>query len=68
MNGDTEALVKTVKRALNKAVGEQILSFIELQIVMFEGAHIINQQSTGSHLPTPEDETYLCPNNLILRK
>ena len=33
-NGATEALVKTVKRALNAAIGEQIMSFSELQTIL----------------------------------
>ena len=36
VNGATEVLVKTVKRSLNAAVGEQVLSFVELQTVMTE--------------------------------
>ena len=36
VNGATEVLVKTVKRSLNAAVGEQVLSFVELQTVMIE--------------------------------
>ena len=66
VNGATEALVKTVKRSLNTAVGEQVLSFVELQTVMFEAAQIVNQRPIGSHPSTPEDGTYLCPNDLIL--
>ena len=66
VNGATEALVKTVKRSLNTAVGEQVISFVELQTVMFEAAQIVNQPPIGSHPSTPEDGTYLCPNDLIL--
>ena len=66
INSATEALVKTVKRSLNTEVGEQVLSFVELQTVMFEAAQIVNQRPIGSHPSTPEDGTYLCPNDLIL--
>ena len=41
VNGATEALVKTAKKSLNTAVGEQVLSFVELQTVMFEAAQIV---------------------------
>jgi len=37
-NGCSESLIKSVKRGLNIAVGEQILSFSELQTVCFEVA------------------------------
>ena len=54
-NGATEALVKTVKRALNAAIGEQIMSFSELQTILFEVAQIVNQRPIGCHTSTPED-------------
>ena len=37
-NGAAESLVKTVKCALSAAVGEQIMTFSELQTVMYEAA------------------------------
>ena len=37
-NGAAGSLVKTVKRALSAAVGEQIMTFSELQTVMYEAA------------------------------
>ena len=36
MNGATESLVKSVQRALSVSINDQILSFSELQTVMFE--------------------------------
>ncbi|XP_057294660.1 uncharacterized protein LOC130623195 [Hydractinia symbiolongicarpus] len=65
-NGVTEALVKSVKRVLNATIGEQIMTFSELQTVMFEVAQILNQQPIGSHPTTPDDGSYLCPNDLII--
>ena len=41
-NGGTEYLVRLVKRALNAAIGEEVMSFSELQTVMFEAAQIVN--------------------------
>ena len=66
VNGATEALVKTVKRALNTVAEEQVLSFIELQTLMFAAGQTVNQRLIGSHPSTPEDGTYLYPNDLIL--
>ena len=65
-NGATEALVKTTKRALNTAVGDSVLSFSELQTAMLEAAQLINQRPIGSTPTTPDDGSYLCPNDLIL--
>ena len=48
---------------LNVAVGEQIMTFSELQTVMYEAAQIVNQRPIGTY---PDDITYLSPNDLIL--
>ena len=66
MNGVTEALVKSVKNALNAAIGDKIMRFSELQTVMFEAAQIVNQRPIGRHPTSPEDGSYLCPNDLLL--
>lgn len=66
MNGITEALVKSVKNALNAAIGDQVMRFSELQTVMFETAQLVNQRPIGRHPTDPEDGSYLCPNDLIL--
>ena len=65
-NGVTEALVKTTKRALNAAIGENVLSFSEFQTVVFEAAQLVNQRPIGRIPSSPDDGSYLCPNDLIL--
>ena len=57
-NGATESLVKPVKRALNAAIGE-VMSFSELQTVVFEVAQIVNQRPIGVHPTFPEECPYL---------
>lgn len=57
MNGTTEALKKTLKKVLKTEVREQVLSFIELQTVMFEAGHNVNQRTVGSHPSSPENGT-----------
>ena len=42
MNGATEALVKSVKKALHTIIGEQILTFSEFQTVIYEAAQLVN--------------------------
>ena len=65
-NGATEALVKSVKRALSAAIGENVLSFSELQTCVFEAAELVNERPIGLHPHSPEEGVYLCPNDLIL--
>ena len=65
-NGATEALVKSVKRALNASIGETTLQFSELQTIMFEAAELVNERPIGVHPDSPEDGVYLCPNDLLL--
>ena len=65
MNGVTESLVKSIKRSLNTAIGDQVLSFSELQTTMFECVQLVNQRPIGRHPTEPEDGSYLCPNDLI---
>ena len=66
MNGITESLVKSIKRSLNTAIGDNILTFSELQTTVFECAQLVNQRPIGRHPTDPEDGSYLCPNDLIL--
>lgn len=62
----TEALVKSTKKALNAAVGDQVMDFSELQTVMYEAAQIVNQRPIGNYPTHPDDGSYLCPNDLLL--
>ena len=65
-NGSTERMVQTVKKALKAIIGDQVLSYPELQTVCFEAANLVNQRPIGSLPSTPDDGTYLCPNDVIL--
>ena len=65
-NGTAEALVKSTKRALEAAVGDAVLAFSELQTCMFEAAQLVNQRPIGVLPSTPDDGTYLCPNDMLL--
>lgn len=66
MNGVTEALVKSTKKALNATEGDQIMDFSELQTVMYEAVQIVNQTPIGKHPTHRDDGSYLCPNHLLL--
>ena len=41
-NGCAEAMVKGVKKAIKGAIGEQVLSYSELQTVFSEAANLVN--------------------------
>ena len=65
-NGSTEALVKSIKRALNVVLAGKLCSFAEMQTVLYEAAQLVNQRPIGRKPLTPHDGTYLCPNDLLL--
>ena len=65
-NGVAESLVKSTKRALKKAIGEQILSPFEFYTCLLEIANLINQRPIGRIPNDPNDGSYLCPNDLLL--
>ena len=65
-NGSTEALVKSIKRALYAVLGGKVCSYVEFQTVVYEAAQLVNQRPIGRNPLTPNDGTYLCPNDLLL--
>lgn len=65
-NGCAESLIKSVKKAIKVAVGEQVLTFSELQTVLFEASNIVNERPIGVLNKEIDDGQYLCPNNLLL--
>ena len=42
------------------------MTFSEVQIVCFEAANVINERPIGRHPTSPDDKSYLCPNDLLL--
>lgn len=48
------------------AVGDSILTFSELQSVLFEVANLINERPIGTKVCDPNEGSYLCPNDLLL--
>ena len=66
MNGVTESLVKSIKRSINNAIGDHVLSFSEIQTTTFECSQLVNERPIGRHPTDPEDGSYLCPNDLLL--
>ena len=65
-NGCAEALVKSAKNALKKAIGEQTLTPFELYTCLLEAANLINQRPIGRVPNDPDDGSFLCPNDILL--
>ena len=65
-NGCAEAMVKGVKKAVKAAIGEQVLSYSELQTVFLEAANLVNERLIGRRPTGPEETSYLSPNHLLL--
>lgn len=65
-NRISEALVKSVERAITTAIGDHVMTVSELQTVCFEAANLVNERPIGRHPTSPDDGTYLCPNDLLL--
>ena len=58
--------MKSVKRAITTAIGDHVMTVSELQTVCFEAANLVNERPIGRHPTSPDDGTYLCPNDLLL--
>ena len=65
-NGTSEALIRSVKRGLNIAIGDNIMTFSELQTACFEVGNLINERPIGKHPTDTDDGVYLSPNDLLL--
>ena len=65
-NGCSEAMVKTVKKALKKAIGDTVLTPFELYTCLLEVANLVNQRPIGRIPNDPDDGAYLCPNDILL--
>ena len=65
-NGCAEALVKSCKMALKKAIGEQVLTPFELYTCLLEVTNLVNQRPSGRIPNDPDDGSYLCPNDILL--
>ena len=65
-NGCSESMVKSVKSALKKAVGDTILTPFELYTCLLEVANLVNQRPIGRVPDDPDDGSYLCPNDILM--
>ena len=66
-NGCSESLIRLIKRAITIAVGDSVLTFGELQTVLFEAANLLNERPIGRKPGAdPTAGVYLSPNDLLL--
>ena len=66
-NGCSEALIRLIKKHLVRIIGDNILTFGELQTVLFEISNLMNERPIGTKPGSNIDlGTYLCPNDLLL--
>ena len=65
-NGCSEALIKQVKKNLIVSIGTNILTFSDLQAILFEVANLLNERPIGTKTTDPNEGSYLCPNDIIL--
>lgn len=47
-------------------IGESTLTFSQLQTACYESSNLVNERPIGRHPTSPDDGTYLCPNDLLL--
>ena len=65
-NGCSEDLIRSCKKSITHAICLNVLSYSEIQTVLFEVANILNEWPIGRHPTDPSDGAYLCPNNILL--
>ena len=65
-NGCAEALVKSCKKSLKIAIGEQLLTPFELYTCLLEVANLVNQRPIGRIPTDPDDGAYLCLNDMLV--
>jgi hypothetical protein len=59
-------MVRLCKTALKHAIGDHVLSALELQTVLFEVAILLNERPIGKSSSDPDDGAYICPNDILL--
>ncbi|XP_062600981.1 uncharacterized protein LOC134262620 [Saccostrea cucullata] len=65
-NGCSESLIRSTKLSLETAIGSAIMTFSELQTVLFEVSNLLNERPIGTKNCDPTEGTYFCPNDLLL--
>ena len=65
-NGCSESLIRLRKRNLMLSIGSNVLTFSELQTIIFEISNLLNERPIGMKSSNPVKMDYLCPNDLIL--
>ena len=59
-------MIRSGKKSIFISIGDQSVTFNELQTVLFESAYLINERPMGKTPTSMEDESHLHPNDLLL--
>ena len=65
-NGCAGSMIKSIKTALKKAIGDTVLTPFELYTCIVEAANLVNQRPIGRIPNDPNEGAYLCPNDILL--
>ena len=65
-NGCSESLIRACKKSIHNAIGDQVLTMIELLTVFYECANLVNERPIGKTNLDISDGAYLCPNDMLL--
>lgn len=60
-NGCSESLIRSTKISLESAIGSSIMTFSELQTVLFDVGNLLNERPIGTKNCDPVEGTYLFP-------
>ena len=58
-------MIRSVKKSIVITIGNQIVSFNELQTFLFESANLVNERPIGKTPKSFEDRSYLSSNDLL---
>ena len=59
-------MVKSCKLTIKRAIGEQRLTDFELYTALMEVPDLVNERPIGRTPNDPDDESQLCPNDMLL--
>lgn len=57
-NGCSESLIKYIKKTNTCAIGEQVLSFSELQTALFKAVNLVDERPIGRHTTSLDEGSY----------
>ena len=65
-NSCNEDLIKSTTICMESAIGTSVMTFSELQTVLFKVGKLLNKRPIRTKNFDPVEGTHLCPNDLLL--